>query len=204
MRHHATGLPPHNGKSRPEGKTSVRLHVPNLAVWANLDSTEAATLCRSHHSCIRSSPAFEASPPRNQFARTLIPVWRCAMTDTAMHRRLTSASRLLESENAGERGAALNAMQRMLAAQGKSVADVIIEGLKPAAIPSQTQSRPRATLLKPWQRKAWLLLVSGEKWDTRSRDFLESMRLRNAALSAKQAAYLDDLHSRAERNRSNA
>ena len=126
------------------------------------------------------------------------------MNDPAIHRRLTSATRLLESDNAGERGAALNAMQRMLAAQAKSIADVIIEGLKPAAIPSQSPSRPRATLLKPWQRKAWLLLVSGERWDTRSRDFLESMRLRSAALSDKQAAYLDDLHSKAERNRSNA
>ena len=126
------------------------------------------------------------------------------MTDTAMHRRLTSASRLLESENAGERGAALNAMQRMLAAQGKSVADVIIEGLKPAAIPSQSPLRPRATLLKPWQRKAWLLLVSKERWDRNSWDFLESMRVRNAKLTDKQAAYLSDLGAKAERNRSHA
>lgn len=126
------------------------------------------------------------------------------MNDPAIHRRLTSATRLLESDNAGERSAAINAVQRMLAAQGKSIADVIIEGLNPASIPSQPPTRTRVTLLKPWQRKAWLLLVSGERWDTRSRDFLESMRLRNAALSAKQAAYLDDLHSRAERNRSNA
>ena len=125
------------------------------------------------------------------------------MNDPLLHRRLASASRLLESENAGERGAALYAVQRLLATQGKSIGDILIDGLKPPVFPSQ-HSRPRATLLKPWQRKAWLLLVSGERWDKRSQDFLESMRLRNAALSAKQAAYLDDLHSRAERNRSNA
>ena len=44
MRYHSTGSPPHNGKSRPEGKTPARLHVPNLAVWSDIDSIERRKL----------------------------------------------------------------------------------------------------------------------------------------------------------------
>ena len=123
------------------------------------------------------------------------------MNDPATQRRLTSAKRLLESDNAGERGAALNAVQRLPAKQGKSIVEVLAKGLQPAFCPQSTPP-PRIKLLKPWQRKAWLLLVSKERWDKRSRDFLESMRVRNAALTDKQAAYLSDLGAKAERNRS--
>ena len=44
MGYHLTGSPPHNGKSRPEGKTPARLHVPNLAVRSDLHSIELRKL----------------------------------------------------------------------------------------------------------------------------------------------------------------
>lgn len=44
MRYNATGSPPHKGKSRPEMASPKRLHVPNLAVWSELDSIERRKL----------------------------------------------------------------------------------------------------------------------------------------------------------------
>ena len=44
MRCHSTGSPPHKGKSRPEGKTPERLHVPNLAVWSGLNNIKRRKL----------------------------------------------------------------------------------------------------------------------------------------------------------------
>jgi len=44
MRYNATGSPPHKGKSRPEMASPKRLHVPNLAVWSDLDSIERRKL----------------------------------------------------------------------------------------------------------------------------------------------------------------
>ena len=126
------------------------------------------------------------------------------MIDQTLQRRVVAASRLLDSDNPGERGAALNAVQRLLASQGKSIGDVLADGLKPSVLSIDHLDQPRATLLRPWQRKAWLLQASGIKWDVRSRDFLESMRCRRFAPTDKQLAYLDDLQAKAERNRRDA
>lgn len=59
----------------------------------------------------------------------------------------------------------------------------------------------RVGLLGPWQRTAWLLLLSGMKWSDRERDFLESMRCKRSAPTERQTSWLSDLKAKGEVHR---
>lgn len=61
----------------------------------------------------------------------------------------------------------------------------------------------RVGLLGSWQRTAWLLLLSRQKWNHREHDFLESMRCLRSAPSARQQSWLQALHAKAEGARRN-
>lgn len=57
---------------------------------------------------------------------------------------------------------------------------------------------PRVKILMKWQRTAWLLLMSGTKWNDREREFLESVRCKRSAPSERQEAWLNDLSLKAK------
>lgn len=76
MRYHNTGSPPHNGKSRPEGQTPKRLHVPNLAVWSELDSIERRKLQLLGEAIIRAAELHRHIKARRQETNTLGNLFR--------------------------------------------------------------------------------------------------------------------------------
>lgn len=76
MRHHATGSPPHNGKSRPEAQTPRRLHVPNLAVWSELDSIERRKLQLYAEAILRAYEVHRHLKHRRQETNSLRNIFR--------------------------------------------------------------------------------------------------------------------------------
>ena len=95
---------------------------------------------------------------------------------------------------------AAKAVQRSTGFNGEAdAASEAIRRLEAKLPPMATVQRVR--LLGPWQRTAWLLLLSGVKWNDREREFLESMRCMKSGPSEKQNSWLKDLGARADRHR---
>lgn len=95
---------------------------------------------------------------------------------------------------------AIKALQRSTTFDGEADAATLalrrLEGQLP-----HTLGVKRVGLLGSWQRTAWLLMLSGTKWDERERDFLESMRCKRSAPSERQESWLIDLDRKAKANR---
>ena len=92
---------------------------------------------------------------------------------------------------------ALTALRRSTQFEGEAMAaDMAIRRLEAKLGP--VPSVPRVKILMKWQRTAWLLLLSGTKWNDREREFLESMRCKRSAPSERQDAWVKDLQSRAD------
>lgn len=90
---------------------------------------------------------------------------------------------------------ALKAVQRSTGFDGEAdAASAAIKRLEARLGPNS--GVPRVGLLGPWQRTAWLLLLSGKKWTERERDFLESMRCKRSAPSERQTSWLADLKAK--------
>lgn len=101
------------------------------------------------------------------------------MRDHTISRKLSALQALCESTPfEGEAEAARLAIKRLEAKH------------------SPNPSINRAVLMGPWQRTAWLLLLSGMKWSERERDFLESMRCKRSAPSERQSSWLKDLKAK--------
>ena len=92
---------------------------------------------------------------------------------------------------------AMKALQRSTPFDGEAdAAKLAIRRLESRLPPAATVHR--VGLLGPWQRTAWLLMLSGMKWSERERDFLESMRCKRYAPSERQESWLSDLSSKAK------
>jgi hypothetical protein len=119
-------------------------------------------------------------------------------------RRLKSTFALFGSDKEGEVIAAISAAKRLLAKAGLGFGDLTIQQAlppprpQPASDPWQPrQAPPRAELLKPHQRQARLLLVSGHLWNEWERKFLNSVAAWTSALTPKQAARLREMATEA-------
>ena len=92
---------------------------------------------------------------------------------------------------------AMNSLQRSTPFDGEAdAATLAIRRLETRFPPAP--SVKRIGLLGSWQRMAWLLMLSGMKWNERERDFLESMRCKRSAPSKRQEAWLKDLRAKAD------
>lgn len=92
---------------------------------------------------------------------------------------------------------AMKALQRSTLFGGEAdAATLAIKRLESRLPPEPTVKR--VGLLGPWQRTAWLLLLSGMKWSERERDFLESMRCKRSAPSERQESWMKDLRAKAD------
>jgi len=92
---------------------------------------------------------------------------------------------------------ALKALQRSTSFEGE--ADAAMLAIR--RLESRLRAAPsvqRVRVLGPWQRTAWLLMLSGMKWSERERDFLESMRCKRSAPSERQESWLKDLGAKSE------
>lgn len=76
MRYQSMGSPPHKGKSRPEAQTPRRLHVPNLAVWSELDSIERRKLQLYAEAIIRAYEVHRHLKHRRQETNSLGHLFR--------------------------------------------------------------------------------------------------------------------------------
>ena len=97
---------------------------------------------------------------------------------------------------------ALKSLQQSISVTGEADAATLTIRRLEARLPPPAGVQ-RAGLLGSWQRTAWLLLLSGQKWNQREHDFLESMRCLRSALSERQQSWLSGLHSKAEGGRCN-
>ena len=115
-------------------------------------------------------------------------------------RKLIASARLLESDLAGERQAAVDAMRRLLPS-GVTVADMLEKAL-PVALPALVQSAsPRPEPVSPlrrWQRKARMIAMSPDHLNERELSFLKDMAVRPDEPSPKQFDWLDNLVARVE------
>ena len=76
MRYQSMGSPPHNGKSRPESGSPKRLHVPNLAVWSDLNSIERRKLQLVAEALIRAVEVHRHLKMRREETNSLGKVFR--------------------------------------------------------------------------------------------------------------------------------
>ena len=76
MRYQSTGSPPHNGKSRPEMASQKRLHVPNFAVWPDLDSIERRKLQLVAEALIRAYEVHRHIKQRREETNSLGNIFR--------------------------------------------------------------------------------------------------------------------------------
>jgi hypothetical protein len=98
---------------------------------------------------------------------------------------------------------AVKALQRSTGFSGEAdAATAAIKRLEARLAPNSGVQR--VGLLGPWQRTAWLLLLSGMKWSDRERDFLESMRCKRSAPSERQTSWLADLKARDDVHRADS
>lgn len=122
-------------------------------------------------------------------------------------RRLIASARLLESDKAGEREAALSAIKRLLAADGLSLAD-LIELALPASLnraPEPVAARSpwdmRSDPLRPWQDKARAVADHHEALNERELAFVIDMAGRGDAPTPRQRDWLDRLVARVQMRR---
>ncbi len=95
---------------------------------------------------------------------------------------------------------AAKALQRSTGFDGEAdAASAAIQRLEARLTPDKGVQR--VGLLGPWQRTAWLLMLSGMKWSERERDFLESMRCKRSAPSERQTSWLKDLKAKGDVHR---
>ena len=76
MPYHQTGSPPYKGKSRPESGSPKRLHVPNFAVWSDLDSIERRKLQLLAEAIIRAAEVHRHLKTRRQETNSLGSLFR--------------------------------------------------------------------------------------------------------------------------------
>lgn len=76
MRYHPTGSPPHKGKSRPEMASPKRLHVPNFAVWSDLNSIERRKLQLLAEAIIRAAVVHRHLKTRREESNVLGNLFR--------------------------------------------------------------------------------------------------------------------------------
>jgi hypothetical protein len=100
---------------------------------------------------------------------------------------------LLGSDKEGEVMAAARMGTRFLAERSLSWCDVtamlkpLLAVVRPKPEPRQPSRPASAELLRPHQREAWLLLVSGFAWDDWKKNFLSDIRHRRRELTEAQA-----------------
>lgn len=121
-------------------------------------------------------------------------------------RRIVAAARLLESDKAGERDAALFAILRLLP-EGVSLAELIEQALTPQTrrAPEPVPARPRWDMrsdpLRPWQEKARVVAAHRETLNERELAFVLDMTGRRDAPTPRQRNWLEALFTRVEMRR---
>lgn len=104
-------------------------------------------------------------------------------------RKLIASARLLESDQSGERQAAVEAMLRLLPS-GVTVADMLDRAL---AVASAVPLSPRR-----WQRKGRMVAAFPGHLNERELAFAQDMAVRPSEPSPKQFDWLNDLVARVE------
>lgn len=123
--------------------------------------------------------------------------------DPDRRRRLIAAARLLDSDKAGERQAAFEAVLRLLP-DDDTLADLLERAFPeaPRVVPLRVvypASAFRADLLRTWQRKAMDILARADVLNEKELDFVQKMAGARREPSDKQLAWLDDLALRVRR-----
>jgi hypothetical protein len=121
--------------------------------------------------------------------------------DPATHRRIIASARLTQSNHAGERAAAIEAVARLLP-EGVSLADVLEHGVKEL---SEKSTAPEPVDLResqpfrdysPWRCKALAAFKHMAALNDKESRFVWNLATAHYKPSAKQLAWLDDITAR--------
>ena len=126
-----------------------------------------------------------------------------ASLDADRRRRIIAAARLLESDKAGEREAAITAILRLLP-DDLTLADLIERAVPvplnqtPEPVPARSPWDMRSDLLRPWQSRARTVAEHHEVLNDRELAFVIDMAGRRDAPTPRQRDWLDGLFARFE------
>jgi len=121
--------------------------------------------------------------------------------DSATHRRIIASARLTQSNHAGERAAAIEAVTRLLP-DGVSLADVLERGVKElsekATAPEPVDLRESQPFrdYSPWRCKALAAFRHLAALNDKESRFVWNLATARYKPSAKQLAWLDDITAR--------
>ena len=128
------------------------------------------------------------------------------MLTAELRNRLAKVAGLASSCNPHEAQAAIGRMVALCEKEGVSLTDIIAPHPNVLAAKAANTAKPGrdsygpipAELQRSHQLMARRLLASNLQWSERERDFLESMRCKRSAPSARQQAWLSDLSLKAK------
>lgn len=113
-------------------------------------------------------------------------------------RKIIASARLLESDQAGDRQAAVEAICRLLP-NGVTIADLLARAL-PVFVPSTSASHQPAPVspLRRWQRKARVVAAFPMHLNERELAFAKDIAVRPNEPTARQLDWLNNLAARVE------
>ena len=111
-------------------------------------------------------------------------------------RRLIASARLLESDQAGDRQAAIEAVRRLLPAN-ITIADLLDRAIQPPSPSWLPAGILPVAALRDWQRKSRAVAISSLALDPHERAFVKDMAGQTIQPTARQMAWLNSLASRA-------
>lgn len=115
-------------------------------------------------------------------------------------RKIIASARLLESDQAGDRQAAVEAVLRLLPS-GITVADLLARALPVVAFVPSLSANHRSDPVSPlrrWQRKARVVAAFPMHLNERELAFVKDMATRPGEPTAKQSDWLSNLAARVE------
>lgn len=127
--------------------------------------------------------------------------------DQGQRRKIVASARLLESDKAGERMAALDAVLRLLPAE-LTIADALDQALPVVVEFDRSLFRPAhslrpepAPLRREWQMTARFIRAFPQFLNRREREFLDDMAARRDGPSERQWSWLRALQARVQERR---